>query len=151
VLPSRLILFDLTFSLVPGPLLLLASVAFKVSALVSLGTTLINRTTCAFLGPCVVSFRYCLGSEVRAIAHLGPTTLICSGQFKDRLSNVYGRIPWTWNDYGGPLIVIDFASLGAWEGASTKGQCVSIQRLSSTTTQRSEPGNKVKKKETFSS
>jgi hypothetical protein len=36
VLPSRLILFDLTFSLVPGPLLLLASVAFKVSALVSL-------------------------------------------------------------------------------------------------------------------
>jgi hypothetical protein len=33
VLPSRLILFDLTFSLVPGPLLLLASVAFKVSAL----------------------------------------------------------------------------------------------------------------------
>jgi hypothetical protein len=36
VLPSRLILFDLTFSLVPGPLFLLASVAFKVSALVSL-------------------------------------------------------------------------------------------------------------------
>jgi hypothetical protein len=36
VLPSRLILFDLTFSLVPGPFLLLASVAFKVSALVSL-------------------------------------------------------------------------------------------------------------------
>jgi hypothetical protein len=36
LLPSRLILFDLTFSLVPGPLLLLASVAFKVSALVSL-------------------------------------------------------------------------------------------------------------------
>jgi hypothetical protein len=36
VLPSRLILLDLTFSLVPGPLLLLASVAFKVSALVSL-------------------------------------------------------------------------------------------------------------------
>jgi hypothetical protein len=35
VLPSRLILFDLTFSLVPGPLFLLASVAFKVSALVS--------------------------------------------------------------------------------------------------------------------
>jgi hypothetical protein len=34
VLPSRLILFDLTFSLVPGPLFLLASVAFKVSALV---------------------------------------------------------------------------------------------------------------------
>jgi hypothetical protein len=34
VLPSRLILFDLTFSLVPGPLLLLALVAFKVSALV---------------------------------------------------------------------------------------------------------------------
>jgi hypothetical protein len=33
---SRLILFDLTFSLVPGPLFLLASVAFKVSALVSL-------------------------------------------------------------------------------------------------------------------
>jgi hypothetical protein len=31
VLPSRLILFDLTFSLVPDPLLLLASVAFKVS------------------------------------------------------------------------------------------------------------------------
>jgi hypothetical protein len=31
----RLILFDLTFSLVPGPLLLLASVAFKVSAFVS--------------------------------------------------------------------------------------------------------------------
>jgi hypothetical protein len=31
-----LILFDLTFSVVPGPLLLLASVAFKVSALVSL-------------------------------------------------------------------------------------------------------------------
>jgi hypothetical protein len=31
VLPSRLILFDLTFSLVPGPLFLLASVAFKVS------------------------------------------------------------------------------------------------------------------------
>jgi hypothetical protein len=29
VLPSRLILFDLTFSLVPGPLLLLASVALK--------------------------------------------------------------------------------------------------------------------------
>jgi hypothetical protein len=29
-----LILLDLTFSLVPGPLLLLASVAFKVSALV---------------------------------------------------------------------------------------------------------------------
>jgi hypothetical protein len=39
VLPSRLILFDLTFSLVPGPLLLLASVAFKVSALVSLRPT----------------------------------------------------------------------------------------------------------------
>jgi hypothetical protein len=36
VLPSRLILFDLTFSLVPGPLFLLALVAFKVSALVSL-------------------------------------------------------------------------------------------------------------------
>jgi hypothetical protein len=36
VLPSKLILFDLTFSLVPGPLFLLASVAFKVSALVSL-------------------------------------------------------------------------------------------------------------------
>jgi hypothetical protein len=36
VLPSRLILFDLTFSLAPGPLFLLASVAFKVSALVSL-------------------------------------------------------------------------------------------------------------------
>jgi hypothetical protein len=36
VLPSRLILFDLTFSVVPGPLFLLASVAFKVSALVSL-------------------------------------------------------------------------------------------------------------------
>jgi hypothetical protein len=36
VLPSRLILFDLTFSLVPGPLLLLASVAFKLSSLVSL-------------------------------------------------------------------------------------------------------------------
>jgi hypothetical protein len=36
VLPSRLILFDLPFSLVPGLLLLLASVAFKVSALVSL-------------------------------------------------------------------------------------------------------------------
>jgi hypothetical protein len=35
VLPSRLILFDLTFSLVPVPLFLLASVAFKVSALVS--------------------------------------------------------------------------------------------------------------------
>jgi hypothetical protein len=34
VLPSRLILLDLTFSLVPGPLLLLVSVAFKVSALV---------------------------------------------------------------------------------------------------------------------
>jgi hypothetical protein len=32
VLPSRLILFDLPFSLVPGPLLLLASVGFKVSA-----------------------------------------------------------------------------------------------------------------------
>jgi hypothetical protein len=32
VLPSRLILLDLTFSLVPGPPLL-ASVAFKVSAL----------------------------------------------------------------------------------------------------------------------
>jgi hypothetical protein len=31
VLPSRLILFDLTFSLVPGPLLLLASVVFKVA------------------------------------------------------------------------------------------------------------------------
>jgi hypothetical protein len=30
VLPSRLILLDLTFSLVPGPLLLLASIAFKV-------------------------------------------------------------------------------------------------------------------------
>jgi hypothetical protein len=29
VLPSRLILFDLTFSVVPGPLFLLASVAFK--------------------------------------------------------------------------------------------------------------------------
>jgi hypothetical protein len=36
VLPSRLILFDLAFSLVPGPLFLLASVALKVSALVSL-------------------------------------------------------------------------------------------------------------------
>jgi hypothetical protein len=36
VLPSRLILFDLTFSLVPGPLLLLASVALKASTLVSL-------------------------------------------------------------------------------------------------------------------
>jgi hypothetical protein len=36
VLPSRLILFDLTFSLVPVPFFLLASVAFKVSALVSL-------------------------------------------------------------------------------------------------------------------
>jgi hypothetical protein len=34
VLPSRLILFDLTFSLVPGPLFLLASVAFKVSAFI---------------------------------------------------------------------------------------------------------------------
>jgi hypothetical protein len=33
VLRSRLILFDLTFSLVPGPLFILASVAFKVSAL----------------------------------------------------------------------------------------------------------------------
>jgi hypothetical protein len=29
VLPSRLILFDLTFSLVPGPLFLLASVALN--------------------------------------------------------------------------------------------------------------------------
>jgi hypothetical protein len=29
VLPSRLILFDLTFSLVPGPLFLLASVAWE--------------------------------------------------------------------------------------------------------------------------
>jgi hypothetical protein len=29
VLPSRLILLDLTFSLLPGPLLLLASVALK--------------------------------------------------------------------------------------------------------------------------
>jgi hypothetical protein len=29
VLPSRLILFDLTFSLVPGPLFLLASVALR--------------------------------------------------------------------------------------------------------------------------
>jgi hypothetical protein len=46
-------------------------------------TTLINHTTCALLGPYVVSFRYCLGSEVRAIAHLGPTALVCSGQFKD--------------------------------------------------------------------
>jgi hypothetical protein len=36
VLPSKLILLELNFSLVPGPLLLLASVAFKVSALVSL-------------------------------------------------------------------------------------------------------------------
>jgi hypothetical protein len=36
VLPSRLILFDLTFSLVPVLLFLLASVVFKVSALVSL-------------------------------------------------------------------------------------------------------------------
>jgi hypothetical protein len=34
VLPSRLILFDLTFSLVPVPLFLLSSIAFKVSALV---------------------------------------------------------------------------------------------------------------------
>jgi hypothetical protein len=31
VLPSRLILFDLTFSLVPGTLFLLASVAFKAT------------------------------------------------------------------------------------------------------------------------
>jgi hypothetical protein len=36
ILESRLIRLDLTFSLVPGPLLLLASVAFKLSALVSL-------------------------------------------------------------------------------------------------------------------
>jgi hypothetical protein len=36
VLPLRLILFDPTFSLDPGHLFLLASVAFKVSALVSL-------------------------------------------------------------------------------------------------------------------
>jgi uncharacterized membrane protein YGL010W len=32
VLPSRLILFNLSFSVVLGPLFLLASVAFKVSA-----------------------------------------------------------------------------------------------------------------------
>jgi hypothetical protein len=59
------------------------------------GTILINRTTCAVSGPCVVSFRYCLGSEIRAIPHLGPATLVCSGQFKDCLSNAYGQIPQT--------------------------------------------------------
>jgi hypothetical protein len=43
VLPSRLIHCDLTSSLVPGPLLRLASVAFKVSALVSTKPLLKNE------------------------------------------------------------------------------------------------------------
>jgi hypothetical protein len=39
-------------------------------------TILINCTTCALSGPYVVSFRYCLDSEVRAIVYLGLTTLV---------------------------------------------------------------------------
>jgi hypothetical protein len=69
VLPSRLILFDLTFSLVPGPLFLLASVAFKVSALVSLRQ--VQQMLANFLGvlpiltpPCVLSLLSCAQSPV---------------------------------------------------------------------------------------
>jgi hypothetical protein len=75
----------------PGPTGIFHKLIWEVRLLIGQErTTLINHTTCAVSGPCVISFRYCLGSEVRAIAHLGPTTLACSGQFKDGLSNVYG-------------------------------------------------------------
>jgi hypothetical protein len=121
----------------PGPTGIFHKLIWEVRLLEGQeGIILINQTTCALSRPRVVSFRYCLDSEVRAIAHLGPTTLVCSGQFKDCLSNVYGQIPWTWNDCGGPSrsylqywSCVDFASWGAWEGAPTKGQGVSIQRL----------------------
>jgi hypothetical protein len=45
VLPSRLILFDLTFSLLPGPLFLLASVGFKVSESFYEGATHIHESS----------------------------------------------------------------------------------------------------------
>jgi hypothetical protein len=64
----------------PGPTGILHKLVWEVRLLEGQeGTTLINCTTCALLGPCVVSFSYCLGSEVTAIAHIGPTTLACSG------------------------------------------------------------------------
>jgi hypothetical protein len=54
------------------------------------GTVLINRTICALSGTCLVSFRYCPGLEASRWAHLGPSTLTCSGPSRDRLSNVHG-------------------------------------------------------------
>jgi hypothetical protein len=74
---------------------------------------------------------------------MGPTGalyLTCSGPSRDRLSNVYGRVPQNWDDCGGPSwsflrhwSCVDFASPGAWRGCSPspKGQGVSIQTLSS--------------------
>jgi hypothetical protein len=51
VLPSRLILFDLTFSLVPGPLFLLASVAFMSILIADVDASSLGLGLCSLLCP----------------------------------------------------------------------------------------------------
>jgi hypothetical protein len=102
------------------------------------GTTLINRAICALSGPCLVSFRYCPSLEASRWAQLGPSTLTCSGPSRDRLSNVYSRVLWNWDDCRGPSwsflrhwSCVNFFSPEAWKRAPLKGQGVSVQKLSS--------------------
>jgi hypothetical protein len=93
------------------------------------GTILINCAIYALSGPCLVSFRYSPGLEAIGWAQLGPSTLTCSGPSRDSLSNVYGRVPWNWDDWGwgglhGPFwSCVDFPSLGAWKGSLQRPGC----------------------------
>jgi hypothetical protein len=70
------------------------------------GNVLINCTICVFSGPCLVSFRYCPGLESSRWAQLGPSTLTCTGPFKDCKSNVYGLVSQNWDDCGGAFMVL---------------------------------------------
>jgi hypothetical protein len=60
----------------PGPTGILHKLVWKVRLLEGQeGTTLINFTTCALSDPCVVFFRYCLGSGNSSLRAHHPSLL----------------------------------------------------------------------------